>query len=68
MPATLKAVLTQAVKATHSRFSILCNEMGCQHDKLLYTEVRWLSQGEALSHLFELRSQVQIFLSTPLQT
>jgi hypothetical protein len=72
MPAILKTVLTDAVKvvnfitsrATNSRlFSILCNEMGSEHDKLLHTEVRWLSRGNVLSRLFELRSEVQIFLS-----
>jgi hypothetical protein len=72
MPAILKTVLTEAVKvvnfiksrALNSRlFSILCNEMGCEHDKLLHTEVRWLSWRNVLSHLFELRSKVQIFLS-----
>jgi hypothetical protein len=50
MPAILKTVLTEAVeavnfikfRATNSRFSILCNEMGSEHDKLLHTKVRWL--------------------------
>jgi hypothetical protein len=51
MLAVLKTVLTEAVKvvnfiksrATNSRlFSILCNEMGSEHDRLLHTEVRWL--------------------------
>jgi hypothetical protein len=73
MPAILKTVQTESVKdvnfiksrAMNSRlFSILCNEMGSEHDKLLlHTEVRWLSRGNVLSRLFELRSEVQIFLS-----
>jgi hypothetical protein len=73
MPAILKTVLTEAVKAvnliksraTNSRlFSIVCNEMGSEHDKLLLqTEVRCLSRGNVLSRLFELRSEVHIFLS-----
>jgi hypothetical protein len=72
MPAILKTVLAEAVRvvnfiksrATNIRlFSILCNEMGSEHDKLLHTEVRWLSRGNVLSRLFELRSKVQIFLS-----
>jgi hypothetical protein len=73
LQAILKIVLTEAIKvanfiksrATNSRlFSILCNEMGSEHDKLLlHTEVRWLSWGNVLSRLFELHSEVQIFLS-----
>jgi hypothetical protein len=55
MSAFLKTVLTEAIKvvnlitsrATNSRlFSIVCNEMGSEHDKLLlHTEVRCLSRG-----------------------
>jgi hypothetical protein len=72
MLAILKTVLTEAVKradftksrATHSRlFWTLCNEMGSQHDKLLHNKVKWLSQGNVLSCVFELPSEVQIFLS-----
>jgi hypothetical protein len=72
MPANLKTVLNEAVKvvnfikcrATNSRlFSILCFAMGSEHDKLIHTEVRWLSRGNMLSRLFELRSEVQTFLS-----
>jgi hypothetical protein len=53
IPAILKTVLAEDVKvvnfiksgAMNSRlFSILCNEMGSEHDKLLlHIEVRWLS-------------------------
>jgi hypothetical protein len=69
MPVILKTVLTEAVevvnfiksRATNSRlFSILRNEMGSEHDKLLlHTKVR----GNVLSRLSELRSEVRIFLS-----
>ena len=72
MPAILKTVLDQSVKvvnfikarALNSRlFSIICSEMGSEHNTLLlHTEVRWLSRGKVLSRLFELRSEVQIFL------
>jgi hypothetical protein len=42
MPA-VKVVNFFNSRATNSRlFSILCNEMGRQHDTLLHTEVRWL--------------------------
>ncbi|XP_025415530.1 SCAN domain-containing protein 3-like [Sipha flava] len=51
-------------KSLNSRiFTILCNEMGSDHEKLLlHTEVRWLSRGKILSHLFELRDEARIFL------
>ncbi|XP_050064469.1 protein FAM200B-like [Aphis gossypii] len=51
-------------KSLNSRlFTILCNEMGSDHEKLLlHTEVRWLSRGKILSRLFELRDEARIFL------
>jgi len=73
MPSELKTVLEQAVKvinfikarAINSRmFTILCNEMGSEHNKLLlHSEVRWLSRGKVLVRLFELRQEVQIYLA-----
>uniref|UniRef100_A0A8C6S835 HAT C-terminal dimerisation domain-containing protein n=1 Tax=Neogobius melanostomus TaxID=47308 RepID=A0A8C6S835_9GOBI len=44
-------------------FATLCNELGSQHESLLFhTEVRWLSRGNVLSRLFELRDEVRLFL------
>ena len=44
-------------------FSTLCNEMGSEHEALLFhTEVRWLSRGKVLSRLYELRDEVRLFL------
>lgn len=67
-----KLVLQEAIKvvnfiksrALQSRlFTKLCSEMGSDHIQLLlHTEVRWLSRGRMLSRLFELHSEVQLFL------
>ena len=41
----------------------LCEEMDAEHTRLLlYTEVRWLSQGRSLPRVFELREPLQRFL------
>ena len=51
-------------RALNSRiFSLLCKEMGSQHQSLLfYTAVRWLSRGKVLARLFELRHEISQFL------
>ena len=42
----------------------LCNEMGSDHqNSLLPSEVRWLSRGEVLKRLYELRKEVELFLT-----
>lgn len=44
-------------------FSLLCEEMGSEHQSLLYyTSVRWLSRGKVLARLFELRHEISQFL------
>ncbi|XP_071053656.1 zinc finger MYM-type protein 6-like [Onthophagus taurus] len=44
-------------------FAIFCQEIGAEYEQLLlYTEVRWLSRGRILTRLFELRTEVEIFL------
>ncbi|MBN3288861.1 ZBED5 protein, partial [Polyodon spathula] len=68
----LKVVLDQAVKVVNfiktrplnsHLFSLLCSEMGNEQETLLHTELTWLSHGKVLTHLFELHSEVQLFLS-----
>ncbi|MBN3326624.1 SCND3 protein, partial [Atractosteus spatula] len=74
MPEDLKSVLDSSVKVPmNSRlFSVLCNEMGSEHVQLLlHNEVRWLSSGKVLTRLFEVHSDVQMFLhdqQSPLAT
>ena len=44
-------------------FSKLCKDMDVDHTALLYyTQVRWLSKGNMLSRIFELREEVKLFL------
>lgn len=49
--------------ALNSRmFSLICSEMGSDHDTLLlHTEVRWLSRGKVFSRLFELRRDLAAY-------
>ena len=45
-------------------FSALCDSKEAEHIQLLYhSEVRWLSRGLVLYRLFELRCEIQCFLS-----
>ena len=60
----IKVVNLVKARALNSRmFTIMCNNMGAEHDKLRpHTEVRWLSRGKVLFRLFELRVEVRLFL------
>ena len=41
----------------------MCENLDSDHLQLLHhSEVRWLSKGQVLNHLFELRRQVYMFL------
>lgn len=69
----LSAVLDDAVKVinfiqsrpmNHRLFQNLCHDSGSDHEQLLlHTDVRWLSRGKTLRRLFELRSEVFVFLT-----
>nr|XP_039272297.1 protein ZBED8-like [Styela clava] len=44
-------------------FRKLCKDMDADHTTLLYhTQVRWLSKGNMLSRIFELKEEVKLFL------
>jgi hypothetical protein len=68
LPTTLKEVLSVAIKVTNfarSRpqnrciFKTFCEETGSENEVVFYhTEVCWLSRGQVLKRLFELRAEV----------
>ena len=72
LQSSFKDVLDNAIKVVNLikgralnsfMFTIMCNDMGAEHDKLLlHTEVRLLSRGKVLFRLFELRAEVRLFL------
>ena len=72
LPLTLKELLSYCVKMVnfirsqfnnHRLFKALCRELGSDHEVLLYhSEVRWLSRGEILKRLQELKQEVSLFL------
>ena len=59
----IKVVNLIKARALNSRmFTIMCNDMGVKHDKLLlHTEVRWLSRGKCFSGC--LNSVLKFFFS-----
>ena len=60
---SVKIVNLIRVRALNDRiFKKLCQEMGAEHEVLLYhTEVCWLSRGQVLKRLFELRKKFLLF-------
>lgn len=77
LPESLNVALNIAIKivnhvksgALNTRlFETLCQELNSDQVNLLYhTEVRWLSKGNMLARLFNLKSEVEIFLMTSSQ-
>lgn len=54
----------QSQPLNHRLFETLCHESGTEHEQLLlHTDVRWLSRGKTLLRLYELRSEVFVFLT-----
>ena len=71
LSSTLKEILSASVKVVnfvkaralnHCMSKKLRQEMDAQHEVFLFhTEVRWLSKGQVLKHLIELRKEVPFF-------
>ncbi|XP_042228337.1 protein ZBED8-like, partial [Homarus americanus] len=74
LPAEMRDVLNVAIKvvnfikagALNSRlFKLLCKDMESEHETLpFHTNVQWLSKGNMLGRLYELREEVAIFLDS----
>ena len=64
MSVVIKVVNYVKSSALNTRlFSKLCKDMDADHTALLYqTQIRWLSKGNMLSRIFELREEVKLFL------
>ena len=64
MSVVIKVVNYVKSSALNTRlFSKLCKDMDANHTALSYhTQVRWLSKGNMLSRIFELREEVKLFL------
>ena len=71
LPLTLKEILSYCVEMVnfirsrsinHRLFKAFHRELGSDHEVLLYhSEVRWLSRGEILNRLQELKQEVSLF-------
>ncbi|KAF2348029.1 protein of unknown function DUF4371 [Trinorchestia longiramus] len=72
LPGNLRSSMNLAIKVVkfvknsslNSRlFAALCSDLGTDYKTLLFhTKVRWLSKGNMLSRLYELKNEVEIFL------
>ena len=64
MSVVIKVVNYVKSSALNTRlFSKLSKDMDTDHSALLYhTQVRWLSKGNVLSRIFELREEIKLFL------
>ena len=74
MPESLMNVFLQVIKivnhitssALNTRlFKLFCHEMDSDHINLMfYTQVRWLSRGNVIIRVYELREELKEFLRT----
>ena len=72
LPTALKSILDLVVKVVnfikagslHTRqFKELCKDMNAMHEILLFlTAVHWLSKGNVLNRVFEMKDKIKLFL------
>ena len=64
LEAVVKCVNFVKARALNSRlFQNLCRDMDSEHEALLfYSKVRWLSKGNVVKRVFELRGELKLFL------
>jgi len=72
MPPELMYVLDSVISSinfirarakNHRLFGMMAQEMGSAHTSLLYhTQVRWLSRGKCPARVFEMHTEVCVFL------
>ena len=72
LPTALKNILDLVVKivnfikagSLHTRqFKELCKDMNAMHEVLLFhTAARWLSKGNVLNRVFEMKDEIKLFL------
>lgn len=56
--------LIKARAANSGIFTDIYKELGSEHETLLlHTEVRWLSRGRVVPGIFELRHEIDLFLT-----
>ncbi|XP_076039422.1 zinc finger BED domain-containing protein 5-like [Oratosquilla oratoria] len=74
LPASLQEVLESVIKIVNyvktqapniRLFKELCKDMNADHEVLLfYTAVRWLSKGNVINRVFEMKDEIKLFLET----
>ena len=74
LPTSLQNVLNSVIKIVYRiksgslntrLFKQLCKDMSSSHEVLLfYTSVRWLSKGNVLSRVFEMKDEIKLFAKT----
>ncbi|XP_068238448.1 zinc finger BED domain-containing protein 5-like [Palaemon carinicauda] len=66
LESVIKIVNYIKTKALNTRlFKELCKDMNADHEVLLfYTAVRWLSKGNVINRVFEMKDEIKLFLDS----